>query len=221
VAHAPRRRCRARRRRTRRSLTRASSPCSTERTDSVTRVLEIVAAGMRFVARWEEELAAATVAAFRATLPIDDRIIHCAGAASRTGSRGAHAASGSARRMRPRTLIPASSRCIRRAERDGAALPVRLVLVRVEGGPPLGEPLRDGRRRRRAAARARPPHALGRRAAHLVSRAVAPAVGPTRVRPLHAVGTASSCDVQGELVHNLSGSSGARHGGGVWPGPDP
>jgi hypothetical protein len=40
-------------------------------------VLEIVAAGMRFVAQWEEELAPETVAAFKASLPLDDRIIHC------------------------------------------------------------------------------------------------------------------------------------------------
>ena len=40
-------------------------------------MLEIVAAGMRFVARWEDELAPNTVAAFKASLPLDDRIIHC------------------------------------------------------------------------------------------------------------------------------------------------
>ena len=40
-------------------------------------MLEIVAAGLRFVARFEEELAPATVAAFRGILPFDDRIIHC------------------------------------------------------------------------------------------------------------------------------------------------
>jgi len=40
-------------------------------------VLEIVAAGMRFVARWEEELAPSTVAAFKASLPMEERIIHC------------------------------------------------------------------------------------------------------------------------------------------------
>ena len=40
-------------------------------------MLEIVAAGMRFIARWEEEAAPRTVAAFRASLPLDDRIIHC------------------------------------------------------------------------------------------------------------------------------------------------
>ena len=40
-------------------------------------MLEITAAGMYFVARFEEGLAPATVAAFRAILPFDDRIIHC------------------------------------------------------------------------------------------------------------------------------------------------
>jgi hypothetical protein len=40
-------------------------------------VLEITAAGMRFVARWEEELAPQTCAAFRSILPLEDRIIHC------------------------------------------------------------------------------------------------------------------------------------------------
>jgi hypothetical protein len=40
-------------------------------------VLEIVAAGMQFVARWEEDAAPRTVAAFKASLPLDDRIIHC------------------------------------------------------------------------------------------------------------------------------------------------
>jgi hypothetical protein len=40
-------------------------------------VLEIVAGGMRFVARWEEEAAPRTVAAFRRILPFEDRIIHC------------------------------------------------------------------------------------------------------------------------------------------------
>ena len=40
-------------------------------------MLEIVAAGMRFVARWEEELAPKTVAAFKASLPMEERIIHC------------------------------------------------------------------------------------------------------------------------------------------------
>src|ERR1700751_4265913 len=40
-------------------------------------MLEIVAGGMRFVARFEDELAPLTVAAFRGILPFDDRIIHC------------------------------------------------------------------------------------------------------------------------------------------------
>jgi hypothetical protein len=40
-------------------------------------VLEIVAAGFSFRARFEEADAPATVAAFRAILPFEDRIIHC------------------------------------------------------------------------------------------------------------------------------------------------
>ena len=40
-------------------------------------VLEIVAAGIAFRARFEESDAPATVAAFRAILPFEDRIIHC------------------------------------------------------------------------------------------------------------------------------------------------
>ena len=40
-------------------------------------MLEITAAGMHFVARWEDELAPKTVAAFKAILPLDDQIIHC------------------------------------------------------------------------------------------------------------------------------------------------
>ena len=37
-------------------------------------MLEIEAAGFRFLARWEEELAPQTVAAFRAILPLEWRV---------------------------------------------------------------------------------------------------------------------------------------------------
>src|SRR5215470_994684 len=40
-------------------------------------VLEIVASGLWFAARFEDALAPSTVAAFKAILPFDDRIIHC------------------------------------------------------------------------------------------------------------------------------------------------
>ena len=40
-------------------------------------MLEIVAAGFTFRARFEEADAPATVAAFRAILPFEERIIHC------------------------------------------------------------------------------------------------------------------------------------------------
>ena len=40
-------------------------------------MLEIVAAGFTFYAEFEERDAPATVAAFRALLPFEDRIVHC------------------------------------------------------------------------------------------------------------------------------------------------
>ena len=40
-------------------------------------MIEIESAGLRFVARFEEDDAPKTVAAFRGILPFDDRIIHC------------------------------------------------------------------------------------------------------------------------------------------------
>jgi hypothetical protein len=40
-------------------------------------VIEIEAAGFRFLARWEAEAAPQTVAAFRRILPFEDRLIHC------------------------------------------------------------------------------------------------------------------------------------------------
>ena len=60
----------------RRRSARSSSP-GRRRPGRFLAVLEITAAGMRFVARWEDELAPQTVAAFKAILPLDDRIIHC------------------------------------------------------------------------------------------------------------------------------------------------
>jgi hypothetical protein len=40
-------------------------------------MIEIVSGDLRFLARWEEELAPQTVAAFKSILPFDERIIHC------------------------------------------------------------------------------------------------------------------------------------------------
>ena len=77
-------------------------------------------------------------------------------------------------RPRERDQLPAPRRARalpRRRERDGAALPVRLLLVREQGGPPLGEPLRDPRRGPGAAEGARPADALGGSTADLVPRA--------------------------------------------------
>src|ERR671935_2277135 len=40
-------------------------------------MLEITSGDLRFLARFEEDLAPQTVAAFRGILPFEDRIIHC------------------------------------------------------------------------------------------------------------------------------------------------
>ena len=136
-------------------------------------MLEIVAAGMRFVARWEEELAPQTVAAFKASLPSTTGSSTAAGAASRTGSRGATSISGSARRTRPRIRTPASSPSTP-AGRARPSCSSRTATARSRRrqaicGPTTSPPDRG----RGAAEGARPPHSLGRRAADLVPRALA------------------------------------------------
>ena len=121
---------------------------------------------MRFVARWEDELAPQTVAAFKAILPLDDRVIHCRWSGESTwipwGDRDLGIGPENATSY-PHpgelALYPGG------AERDRAPLPVRLLQLREQGGPPLGEPLRDARRGAGAAERARPADPLGGRAA--------------------------------------------------------
>ena len=110
-------------------------------------MLEITAAGMRFVARWEDELAPKTVAAFKAILPLDDRIIHCRWSGESNwipwGDRDLGIGPENA------TSYPHPGRAgalPRRPERDRASLPLRLLLVREQGRAPLGESLRDPRR---------------------------------------------------------------------------
>ena len=156
-SRAPARRCVSRRRpagarrRHRRRARRARAFASRPSAGRVSAMLEIVAAGMRFVARWEDELAPQTVAAFKAILPLDDRIIHCRWSGESNWIPWGDRDFG--HRPRERDVLPAPGRARalpRRPERDRAALPVRLLLVRVEGGPAVGEPLRHGRRGRRS-----------------------------------------------------------------------
>ena len=70
-------------------------------------------------------------------------------------------------RPRERDELPEPGRAHllpRRRQRDRAPARLRLRRVREQGGRARGEPLRDDRRGRREPARARAPHALGRRA---------------------------------------------------------
>ena len=134
-------------------------------------MLEITTGGLRFVARFEEELAPQTVAAFKGILPFDEKIIHCRWSGESNwipwgdrelGIGPENATSYPApRRARP---LPG------RDQRDGASLSLRVLLLRIEGRSPLGEPLRDARRGTGSTQGARPPHPLGRRTGDHVPR---------------------------------------------------
>src|SRR5918993_95375 len=125
-------------------------------------MLEIEAAGMRFVARWEDELAPQTVAAFKAILPLEDRIIHCRWSGESNwipwGARELDGLSASGRAG----ALPGGR------ERDGAPLPLRVLPLQEQGRRAVGESLRHARRGPGAAEGARPADALGGRAADRV-----------------------------------------------------
>ena len=126
---------------------------------------------MRFLARWEEELAPETVRAFKAILPFEDRIIHCRWSGESNwipwGDRDL------GHRPGERDVVPPPRRARalpRRPERDRAAVPLRLLQLRLEGGPAVGEPLRHARRGPGAAPGAGQADPLAGRAADLVPR---------------------------------------------------
>ena len=125
----------------------------------------------RFVARLEEEHAPQTVAAFRRLLPLESQIIHVRW----SGEAGWIPFGDLDLGLGPEnaTCYPGPGELIfypGRRQRDGAPARVRLRRVREQGGRARGQPLRDDRRGRRAAARARPQGPLGRRAADALSR---------------------------------------------------
>ena len=91
-------------------------------------------------------LAPQTVAAFKAILPLEDRIIHCRWSGESNwipwGDRDLGIGPENA------TSYPhGRARALpRRRERDGAALPLRLLPLQEQGRRAVGEPLRDARR---------------------------------------------------------------------------
>ena len=134
-------------------------------------MLEITAAGMRFLARFEEEPAPQTVAAFRAMLPLEDRIIHCRWSGESNWIPWGDRDLGIGPENATSYPHPGRARALpRRPERDRAALPVRLLQLREQGRPAVGEPLRHARRGAGAAEGARPADPLGGCAADLVPR---------------------------------------------------
>ena len=136
-------------------------------------MLEIVAAGFTFRARFEEAAAPATVEAFRAILPFEDRIIHC-------------------RWSGESNWIPWGDRELGIGPENATCFPAPGQLLLYPGGIsetellfPYGhcafgskagrarrEPLRDGGRGRRALRRARQAHPVGGCSADRVSPAL-------------------------------------------------
>ena len=134
-------------------------------------MLEITTGDFRFLARFEEELAPQTVAAFRRILPFDDA--HHPLPLERRVELDSLGRPRPRDRAGERDLVPAPGRARSlpgRSKRNGAALSLRVLLLRVEGGTPVGEPLCDARRGAGAAQRAGPAHPLGRRAGDHVPR---------------------------------------------------
>ena len=135
-------------------------------------MLEIIAAGMRFVARWEEELAPQTVAAFRAILPLEDRIIHCRWSGESNWIPWGDRDLGIGPENATSYPHPGELALYPGGQSETELLfPYGYCNFALEGGPAVGEPLRDARRGAGAAARARPADPLGGRAADLLPRA--------------------------------------------------
>ena len=136
-------------------------------------MLHITAGGLDFVARLEEEAAPQTVAAFRTLLPLESRIIHV-----RWSGEGGWIPWGDLDLgLGPEnaTRYPSPGRADHlpgRRQRGRAAARVWLRRVREQGRRARGQPFRHDRRGQRAAARARPAHALGRRAGNRLHRAL-------------------------------------------------
>ena len=116
-------------------------------------VIEITAAGFGFVARLEEERSPRRSRS-SGDAPVETKLIHAGGAASRPGSRWA--TSSSATSAGECDELPGAGRAVAlsgRGQRDRDALPLRRHLLREQGGPARGQPLRHGGRRHRASAR--------------------------------------------------------------------
>ena len=112
-------------------------------------MIEITVGDFRFVARFEEEAAPATVAAFRRLLPLDveDHPLPLERRVELDPLRRARAR----HRARERDVLPVARRAAAlpgRRQRDRAALPVRRMRVREQGRPARRQPLRDDRRGR-------------------------------------------------------------------------
>ena len=128
---------------------------------------------MRFVARWEEELAPQTVAAFKAILPFDDRIIHCRWSGESNWIPWGDRDLGIGPENATSYPHPGELALYPGGQSETELLfPYGYCAFASKAGRAVGEPLRDARRGAGAAEGARPADALGGRAADLVPRAL-------------------------------------------------
>jgi len=129
-------------------------------------MIRITSGDVQFLARMEPEKSPQTCAAFLTLLPYEQKLIHVRWSGESCwislgdfdlGVPFEDATSAPGPRRDP--LVP------RRHLRVRAAVPVRAVLLRLEGRPAGGQPLPHYRRGQGEAARVRGQHAAGRRAA--------------------------------------------------------
>ena len=136
-------------------------------------MLEITAGGFSFAARFEDDAAPETVAAFRRMLPLDSQIIHV-----RWSGEGGWIPMGDLDvGIGPEnaTSYPSPGELIfypGGVSETELLLAYGYVAFASKAGAARGEPLRDDRLGQREPARARAPNALGRRPGHLVQGAV-------------------------------------------------
>ena len=137
-------------------------------------MLEITAGGFAFSARFEEEAAPETVAAFRRMLPLDSKIIHV-----RWSGEGGWIPMGDLDvGIGPEnaTSYPSPGELIfypGGVSETELLLAYGYVAFASKAGAARGQPLRDDRLGQREPARARATNALGGRPGHLVQRVIA------------------------------------------------
>jgi hypothetical protein len=125
-------------------------------------MLEITTGDFRFLARFEDELAPKTVAAFKRILPFDDQIIHCRWSGESNWIPWGDRDLGIGPENATSYPHPGELALYPGAKARRSCSSVQVLLVRLEGGTPVGNTSR--RSSRGAAQGLGPTHALGAQA---------------------------------------------------------